>query len=145
MSRSGVEAADAGTNLLVLCDDAYFGLFSAAMTLAILFLSEIVPKTIGAVYWRSLAGATAWFVQVLIWLLFPLIAVSERVTRWIARGRTAHVFSRAELAAMATELAAARLDLTWRCETRLQDLDVHVLLNQGTQREQIMFVVVYSK
>jgi len=97
-----VGAIGAGAEATAVFGSAYFGAFSAVMTLAILFLSEIVPKTIGAVFWRNLSGATAWFVQVLIWLLFPLIAVTERVTRWIARGRTAHVFSRVEMAAMAT-------------------------------------------
>ena len=97
-----VGAIGAGAQAVVVFGNAYFGVFSAVMTLAILFLSEIVPKTIGAVYWRGLAGATAWFVQVLIWLQFPLIVLSERITRWIARGRQAHVVSRAELAAMAS-------------------------------------------
>jgi CBS domain containing-hemolysin-like protein len=97
-----VGAIGSGAKAVVVFGSAYFGVFSAVMTLAILFLSEIVPKTIGAVFWRGLAGPTAWFVQVLIWLLFPLIAVSERITRLIARGRTAHIFSRDELAAMAS-------------------------------------------
>lgn len=97
-----VGAIGAGAKAVAVFGSAYFGAFSAAMTLAILILSEIVPKTIGAVFWRNLAGATAWFVQVLIWLLYPLIVVSERITRMIARGRTAHVFSRDELAAMAS-------------------------------------------
>ena len=97
-----VGAIGSGAKAVIVFGSAYFGIFSAAMTLAILFLSEIIPKTIGAVFWRGLAGVTAWFVQVLIWLLFPLLAVSERITRWIARGRTAHVFSRDELAAMAS-------------------------------------------
>lgn len=97
-----VGAIGAGAKAVIVFGSAYFGAFSAVMTLAILFLSEIVPKTIGAVFWRSLATSTAWFVQVLIWLLYPLIIVSERITRWIARGRTAHIVSRDELAAMAS-------------------------------------------
>lgn len=97
-----VGAIGAGAKAVAVFGNAYFGIFSAVMTLAILFLSEIVPKTIGAVFWRGLAGATAWFVQVLIWLLYPLIVVSERLTRWIARGSTAHIISRDELAAMAS-------------------------------------------
>jgi CBS domain containing-hemolysin-like protein len=97
-----VGAIGAGAKALAVFGNAYFGIFSAAMTLAILFLSEIIPKTIGAVYWRGLAGATAWFVQILIWLLFPLIIFSEQITRWIARGRSPHIFSRDELAAMAS-------------------------------------------
>ncbi|MFH2051990.1 MAG: hemolysin family protein [bacterium] len=96
-----VGAIGAGAKAVEVFGNTYFGVFSAAMTLAILFLSEIVPKTIGAVYWRSLTGFTAWFVQVLIWLLYPLLRISELMTRLIARGKKAQVFSRDELAAMA--------------------------------------------
>jgi CBS domain containing-hemolysin-like protein len=71
------------------------------MTLMILFLSEIIPKTIGAVYWRSLAGLTARFVRGLIWCLYPLIWVSEALTRLIARGKSVHAFNREEFIAMA--------------------------------------------
>jgi CBS domain containing-hemolysin-like protein len=80
---------------------AWFGLFSAIMTLMILFLSEIIPKTIGAVHWRALAGLTARFVRALIWTLYPLIWISETLTRLIARGKAIHVFSREEFIAMA--------------------------------------------
>ncbi len=96
-----VGAIGAGAKAVVVFGNAYFGVFSGVMTLLILVLSEIVPKTIGAVYWRGLAGPTAWFVQGLIWVLYPVILVSELVTRWIARGRTANVFHRDDLAAMA--------------------------------------------
>ncbi len=94
-------AIGAGAKATVVFGSTYFGVFSAIMTLLILVLSEIVPKTIGAVYWRGLAAPTAWFVQGLIWLLYPLILVSELLTRWIARGKAAHVFHRDDLAAMA--------------------------------------------
>lgn len=97
-----VGAIGSGAKAVVVFGSAYFGVFSAVMTLAILFLSEIVPKTIGAVFWRNLSAATAWFVQVLIWLLYPLIVVSERITRLIARGHKANEFNRDELAAMAS-------------------------------------------
>ena len=71
------------------------------LTLLILFLSEIVPKTLGAVHWRSLAGATATFVQALIKVLYPLIWISELLTKLITRGRSVHSFSREEFAALA--------------------------------------------
>ncbi|MDX1644525.1 MAG: CNNM domain-containing protein, partial [Thermoanaerobaculia bacterium] len=69
--------------------------------LLILFLSEIVPKTLGAVYWRNLAGPTAAFVRGLIRVLYPLIWVSEFLTKLITRGRPVHAFSREEFAALA--------------------------------------------
>lgn len=45
------------------------GVISALMTLAILILSEIIPKTIGATYWKSLGNFTAKTLKILI---FPL-------------------------------------------------------------------------
>lgn len=94
-------AVGAGAKAAVVFGSALVGLFSAAMTLAILFLTEIVPKTLGAIHWQRLTGATIPFVRALIVLLYPLILVSERLTKMIARGRTVSVFSREEFLAMA--------------------------------------------
>ena len=80
---------------------AWFGLFSVVMTLLILFLSEIVPKTLGAVYWRQLTGPTALFVNVLIKTMYPLILVSEKLTKLISGGKNHNNFSREEFVAMA--------------------------------------------
>ena len=96
-----VGAIGSGAKATAVFGSAWFGLFSAVMTLMILFLSEIIPKTIGAIYWRNLAGLTARFVRGLIWVLYPLIWVSEALTRLISRGKSAHVFSRDEFIAMA--------------------------------------------
>jgi len=96
-----VGAIGSGSKATVVFGSAWFGLFSAIMTLMILFLSEIIPKTIGAVYWRSLAGLTARFVKGLIWVLYPLIWISEALTRFISRNKNIHVFSRDEFVAMA--------------------------------------------
>jgi len=96
-----VGAIGSGSKATVVFGSAWFGLFSALMTLMILFLSEIIPKTIGAMHWRSLAGLTAQFVHILIWVLYPLIWISEFLTRLIARGKTTHVFIRKEFIAMA--------------------------------------------
>ncbi len=96
-----VGAIGSGAKATVVFGSAWFGLFSGIMTLMILFLSEIIPKTIGAVHWRKLAGLTARFVRGLIWSLYPLIWVSEALTRLIARGKSAHVFNREEFIALA--------------------------------------------
>lgn len=96
-----VGAGGAGAEAAAYFGDRYVGIAMAVLTLLILFLSEIVPKTLGALYWRALAGPTATFVQLLIWLLYPLIWVSERLTKLITRGKSVHTFSRAEFAALA--------------------------------------------
>lgn len=96
-----VGAIGAGAKATLIFGSAWFGLFSAGMTLMILFLSEIVPKTIGAVYWSKLTGPTVHFVKILMVVLYPIVWVSERLTRLIARGKDLHVFSRDEFIAMA--------------------------------------------
>ena len=94
-------AIGAGSKATVVFGDAWFGLFSAVMTLLILFLSEIVPKTLGAVYWRQLAGPTATYVNFLVKAMLPLIVVSEKLTQWISGGKKAQHFNREEFVAMA--------------------------------------------
>lgn len=96
-----VGAGGAGAEAAVYFGDRYVGVAMAVLTLLILFLSEIVPKTLGAVYWRQLAYLTAWFVQILTWILFPIVWASERITRLITGGKQVHTLSRDEIAAMA--------------------------------------------
>ncbi len=96
-----VGAIGAGAKAAVVFGSAWFGLFSAVMTLMILFFSEIIPKTIGAIYWSRLAGLTTLFVYALIVTLFPIVWLSERLTKIISRGKQMHIFSRDELVAMA--------------------------------------------
>ena len=71
------------------------------MTLAILFFSEIIPKTLGTVYWPELVRITVGYIRILIFLLYPLVVASELVTRLITRGKPIQRFSRDELIAMA--------------------------------------------
>ncbi|MDT8323242.1 MAG: hemolysin family protein [Bacteroidota bacterium] len=96
-----VGAIGAGAQATMVFGSAWFGVFSAVMTLMILLLSEIIPKTLGAVHWRALAGLTARFVRALIFLLYPLILLSEQITKLIARGKRIHAFNRDEFVAMA--------------------------------------------
>jgi CBS domain containing-hemolysin-like protein len=96
-----VGAIGAGSKATAVFGSAWFGLFSVVMTLLILFLSEIVPKTLGAVYWRQLASVTGVFVSLLIKSMYPLIIVSEKLTKMISGGKKLHDFSRDEFVAMA--------------------------------------------
>lgn len=95
-------AIGAGAKATVVFGDAWFGFFSAIMTLMILFLSEIVPKTIGAVYWSILEVPTARFIQSLIVILYPVVWISEKLTAFISRRKIINNSSRDELIAMAS-------------------------------------------
>ena len=83
-----------------------FGLFSweqvvaALMTLAILILSEIIPKTIGANMWESLAPFTMKSLKALMWILAPFIWLSQLITKNLKSDKNKSVFSKADLSAM---------------------------------------------
>ena len=96
-----VGAIGAGAKAAVIFGSTWFGLFSAVMTLLILFLSEIVPKTIGAVYWSKLIGPISIFVNTLIVVLYPIVWISEKLTKSISNEKDIHIFSRDEFIAMA--------------------------------------------
>jgi len=96
-----VGAILAGAKAAVVFGNAWFGLFSALMTLAILFFSEIVPKTVGAIYWAKLTRPIAFFIKGLIFALYPIVWLSEKFTKFITHGKEIHIFSRTEFLAMA--------------------------------------------
>jgi CBS domain containing-hemolysin-like protein len=94
-------AAGVGAQAAIVFGSSWVGVASAALTLSILIFSEIIPKTLGATYWRSLATSVAHGLKILVWLLHPFVVLSEALTRGIARNREIEGFSREEFAAMA--------------------------------------------
>lgn len=86
-------------------DSDFFGIpsetiIASVMTLAILILSEIIPKTIGANMWQSLAGFTVKSLKFLLFVLAPFVWVSQLITKNLKRDKDKSVFSKADLAAM---------------------------------------------
>jgi len=96
-----VGAAGAGAQAAVVFGSAYVGVVSAILTLLILVISEIIPKTLGAHYWRKLAPITAISLKYLIILLYPFVKLSERLTGRLTHGPTLSGFSREEFVAVA--------------------------------------------
>lgn len=71
---------------------------SVILTFAILFISEIIPKTIGAIYWKQLAPVAAYFIRVFIWITYPIILLTLAVTNKISKGKSnAHSMTKEEL------------------------------------------------
>jgi len=70
---------------------------SAILTFAILFLSEIIPKTIGAVYWKQLAPTSAYVIRFFIWLTYPIILMTLFLTNRISKGADSMSLSKEEL------------------------------------------------
>lgn len=71
------------------------------MTLAILLLSEIIPKTIGASNWRNLIGFTVSSLRIVTFLLFPLVWLSQQITKLLKSPGHGSVLSRQDFQAMA--------------------------------------------
>ena len=98
-------AAGAGAQASLVFGSASLGIFSAILTLLILIFSEIIPKTLGAHYWKGLAPITAFCLKYLVLILYPFVKMSELMTKGLTHGPSLRGFNRFELAAMA-ELSA---------------------------------------
>lgn len=70
------------------------------MTLAILILSELIPKTLGANSWKSLTGFTVRSLDIVIKLLFPLVWLGQWITGLLKKDKSKSVLSRADFQAM---------------------------------------------
>ena len=94
-------AAGVGAQAAVVFGSQYLGVISAILTLLILIVSEIIPKTLGSYYWRKLAVPTAYSLKYLIIGLYPLVWFSKVLTRKLKGNSSLKGFSREEFAAMA--------------------------------------------
>ena len=92
-----VGAAGVGAQATLVFGDASLGVISAILTLLILIFSEIIPKTLGASYWKVLSPATAYSLQFIIYILNPVIKMLAFITRNMAQeaplGFSRHEFS----------------------------------------------------
>ena len=71
---------------------------SIVLTFAILFFSEIIPKTIGAIHWKALAPIAAHIIRIFIWITYPIILSTLFVTNRISKGKDdAHTLTKEEL------------------------------------------------
>jgi CBS domain containing-hemolysin-like protein len=88
----------AGAQAARVFGSKWVGVFSGLLAFAILVFSEIIPKTLGAVYWRQISGGVGWALQILTKAMTPALFFSRALTRLLTRGRQV-TFSRSELSA----------------------------------------------
>jgi len=96
-----VGAAGVGAQATIVFGEEYFGLVSAILTILILVLTEIFPKTIGARYWRELAGVSAIIIRAMIFVTYPLVIISSFITKMFSRKGAEHTTSREEISVLA--------------------------------------------
>ena len=70
---------------------------SIVLTFAILFFAEIIPKTIGATYWKQLAPVAAYVIRFFIWITYPIILMTLFVTNRIKKDDEGHSLTKEEL------------------------------------------------
>ncbi len=97
-----VGAAGVGAQATKVFGEAYFGLVSAVLTVLILVLTEIVPKSIGANYNKELMGTAAVVIRGMIIVIYPLVWVSAILTRVLARKDKGLTTSREEISVLAS-------------------------------------------
>ncbi len=93
-------AAGVGAQAIRIFGEQQETLIAFLLTLAILYFSEIIPKTLGATFWRSLAIPSAYVILFLTKLVYPFVWVSSLVTRLFSSGKH-EVITREELLTVA--------------------------------------------
>lgn len=95
-----VGAAGVGAQSQEIWGDEFFAVTSAILTFLILVLSEIIPKTIGASYWRQLAIPAARIIHTLVIITYPFVLLSEFITHFFSSNHQPMTVSREEVSAM---------------------------------------------
>lgn len=138
-------AAVGGAVALRVFGDEWVALFSAGLTLVILLFSEIVPKTLGATFWKELAVPTAWFLRGMVLVMKPVLIPLSIFSRAISRGRASEsTVSRAELEVMA-EIGRREGTLDeaeWRVVTNVMNLSEVAVSEVMTPRTDMVAVPI---
>jgi CBS domain containing-hemolysin-like protein len=95
-------AAGVGAQATLIWGEAWVGAVSVVVTLAILIFSEIIPKTLGAVNAKRLAGFTAYTVYGMIVMLYPIVAACDWISKLLSgRRQQVPLISREEMHSLA--------------------------------------------
>lgn len=94
-------AAGVGSQAIRLYGEKWETLIAVLLTLAILYFSEIIPKTLGATFWRKLAVPSAFIISWLVKLVYPLVWISTRLTKLFSENKDNEV-TREEIIALAS-------------------------------------------
>ncbi len=97
-----VGAAGVGAQAVIVFGEGYFGIVSAVLTILILVITEIIPKTLGANYSKELIGISSKIIGVMIFITYPLVVVSSVLTKLLSRDKKELTTSREEISALAS-------------------------------------------
>ena len=94
-------AAGVGSQAMQVFGPQWETLIAVLLTLAILYFSEIIPKTLGATFWQQLAFPSALVISWLVKLVYPLVWVSTRLTKLFSVNKGGEI-TREEIIALAS-------------------------------------------
>ncbi|SDD21490.1 Hemolysin, contains CBS domains [Algoriphagus faecimaris] len=97
-----VGAAGVGAQATVVFGEAYFGVVSAVLTLLILVVTEIIPKTLGANYAKELLGIASALIRATVFITYPLVLISSVLTKALSRSKKELTTSRDEISVLAS-------------------------------------------
>ena len=95
-----VGAAGVGAQATVVFGEAYFGIVSAVLTILILLVTEIIPKTLGANYHKDLIGIVSKLIKLSIFITYPLVWIASILTRLLSRKKEEFTTSREEISVL---------------------------------------------
>lgn len=97
-----IGAAGVGAQAQYIWGEEYLTVISVVLTVIILIFTEIIPKTLGANYWKQLTPFTVRTLKILIYSpLYPFIILSQFITKRLKTEKGRSVLSRADFTAMA--------------------------------------------
>jgi CBS domain containing-hemolysin-like protein len=94
-------AAGVGSQALQVFGAEWETLIAVLLTLVILYFSEIIPKTLGATYWRQIANPAAFIIAWLVRIVYPLVWISTRLTKLFS-DKEGNEITREEIIALAS-------------------------------------------
>lgn len=90
-------AAAVGAGAAELYGDHIVGVVAGIFTLTMLYFTEMIPKTLGALYWKKLAPFSAYLIRGLIFFTYPFVISFEYIARMLAKGRDPDVITGEEI------------------------------------------------
>ncbi len=84
-----IGAAGVGSQAQKIWGEEYLTVVSIVLTLIILIVSEIIPKTLGALYWKRLSKFTVIALKIMIYSpLYPFIILTNFITKTLRRNQS---------------------------------------------------------
>lgn len=91
-------AAGVGAQAAIIFGSNWQAVIAFILTLMVLFISEIFPKTLGAIYWRKFIVPATYIISFMVKITYPFIFIATFITNALQKGRKNEVnFSKDEI------------------------------------------------